>query len=240
MKAPVITLILFSGLITNIAVASEPGGVINRNYETGLAYTNTDQSHDYEINGSALLPITDYIGTALDADLRHDLGKGNVVDTTRYGVGSSVFLRNFEIGRLGAAYLFSYSKFDLPSSVNASDTSIVHNFRAFGEYYLSNFTISASRTYSHFESGTDRNNWIISGQWYPYKNTKLSIRTSGMDAKDHYGASIEHQPGFFNNAAGLFLSYSYDNKVNKDAFALGFTYYFNTRVHLIDRDRKYR
>jgi hypothetical protein len=58
-----------------------------------------------------------------------------------------------------------------------------------------------------------------------------------MDEKDTYNFSIRYQPPQFANSTSLSLVYhnaSDDNGIQADI-----SYYFDTRVSLIDRDRKY-
>ena len=71
---------------------------------------------------------------------------------------------------------------------------------------------------------------------YP-NNMKLSASMGGMDSDDSYSIGLIFQPTMFNNSISIFVGYQ-DTKIN-DTFSLSASYYFDTKVSLFDRFRKY-
>ena len=73
---------------------------------------------------------------------------------------------------------------------------------------------------------------------YPTANLSLGISAHGMDAEDTYSFTIEYQPTFFGNAASLLLNYG--TQPDYHSINVGVSYFFDRRIDLKTRDRRYR
>lgn len=84
---------------------------------------------------------------------------------------------------------------------------------------------------------TKFNSSFASAAWYPSENVKLSFGAAGMDAKDNYVVGIAYQPKVLNKST--VLSVSYNDSPDGDSVLARATYYFNSPVSLMKRDREY-
>ncbi|MBU6954063.1 hypothetical protein [Hahella sp. HN01] len=217
------------------------GGVANTNFEAGINYSQSRDSENYSVGGSVTLPVYSFVGANLNANASHQDGKDDQIDSDSHGLGGNLFLRDFNIGKIGLGYSYSKTSFDLPSwlSPYVDDDSESDHYRIFGQYYLGDFTLSAIRYVSEAKEADERFNGLaLSAAWYATENVRTSLDASAMDSKDNYGITVEYQPELFQNAASV--SFSYADGRKDDTFSVGFNYFFGTKVSLKDRDRKYR
>ncbi|ABC27596.1 hypothetical protein HCH_00697 [Hahella chejuensis KCTC 2396] len=211
------------------------GGVADVNFDAGLDYTHSRHSDSYQLAGSANLPIYSFIGGNLHGNATQVDGHNERVNADVYSLGATVFARDYFLGKIGLSYSYSETDFDLPWA----DTADTDNYGVFAQYYLTDFTLSASRNIAKFDNLEDNHNsWNLGATWYANENVRTSLHASGMDSKDNYGIAVEYQPELFQNAASVDFSYSDGRK--DDTFSVGFNYFFGTKVSLKDRDRKYR
>lgn len=215
--------------------AGEKGGVAASNFEASGSYSDSDASRSVSANGTYRRGIAEYFGYGLAATARRSNGKSTYLDSNGANAGINLFARRFDLGEAGLRYNHSYTKFD------SRYGDISHNsdqYSVFASYYIDDFTLGFSRLSAHPEAVEHINTWNISASAYLLENTKLTASASGMDAKDAYGLSAEHQPSFLNNAASI--SASYNRSPEDDSFSVSLSYFFGTRVPLQQRDRQYR
>lgn len=217
--------------------AGENGGVAEQNFEAGAEYDQDRDSSGYGLNGAYRLPIAEYFGASLSASAGHTNGEGNRVDSDAGAIEGAAFLRDFEVGKLGLAYRYSHTEFQLGHGFD--DVSVNDNtYNVFGQYYWGNFTLIGSRTIVKTEDFDDFNAWFLGVKAYLPYDVSVSGGAGGMDAEDNYSVSAEYQPAFLNQSTSIELGYS--KSPHNDSFQLQVNYFFGTNVSLKQRDRQYR
>jgi len=217
--------------------AGENGGVAEQNFEAGAEYDQDRDSSGYGLNGAYRLPIAEYFGASLSASAARTNGQDNRIDTDSGSVVTSVFVRDFDIGKVGILYNYTYTKLKL--GYGFDDVSINQNsYGASGQYYLGNFTLFGSRIISKAEDFDNFNVWFLGVQAYLPYDVSVSGSAGGMDAEDNYSVSAEYQPAFLNQSTSIELGYS--KSPHNDSFQLQVNYFFGTNVSLKQRDRQYR
>jgi hypothetical protein len=220
-----------------IGFAAENKAIIADNYKIGLGYSTTHNSKAYFVSGAYSAPLSTYTGFSLNGNLDKTLGENNVVDSTGSFISGSLLLRDYERGAISLNVGKGYSRFNLPSAVNGPHKADFNQYGVSSSYYLGNVTAGLARSAVTSNDAEDSNTAVLSLAWYPERNIRLQLTGSGMDEKDTYNFSIRYQPPQFANSTSLSLVYhnaSDDNGIQADI-----SYYFDTRVSLIDRDRKY-
>jgi len=228
-------------LLTPVAaLATENRAVLETNYEVRAGYQNADFGNSYGLDARLTVPMLKLGGVSIVGGYDRFDGDDGVLDSDSYTVGAEAFLRDYEVGKLSAAFRYSETEFDRPdNSVNFDDSSSAKNYRAAGEYYFSNLTMAASRTYVDLENSDNAKIWGLSGFIYVKENTRLGIFGAHRDDKINYGGSMSHQPALLRNATELSISYQ-DVGDSDKIYSVSLAYYFDKRPSLIDRDRKYR
>lgn len=202
---------------------------------TQSPYTDSDDGRSYFVAGGINLPISDYWGASIDARIGH---YSEEIDADQYDLVGTVFLRNLDLGKIGASYGYTRFEFDFPASSTISDTVNTDTYKILGEYYLSDFTLGLSRSRIKFSTTPqDANTSLVSALWYVTDNTRVKLAAGGMDAEDVYFYEISYQPSYFDNA--ISFSLWYDDSKTGDSISLSFNYYFDVKVSLKERDRKY-
>ena len=214
--------------------------VLETNYEVRAGYQNFDFGDAYSVDGRLTLPLLRYGGTSFFSGYGRFKGDNGSIDSDSYTVGGEVFIRDYKIGKLSAQFRYRNTELDIPDNVvTVNDSITTKNYRALGEYYYREFTLSASRNYLNSEESDNVKSWRVSGIAYINDNTGLRVFGSHSDNKTNYGFSIGHQPSVFHNSTQISLSYL-DSGNNNDIYMVSLAYYFVKRPSLIDRDRKYR
>lgn len=222
-------------LVPALANGSDVGGVRDSNFEAGIGYSDSDSSKAFDANGSYRFELGDYLASDVSAVLGYSDGEGPRVDSERVTAGIDLFVRSFDIGKLGAGYSRTHSRFDVPIK---NDSLNQNAYSAFAQYYINEFNIGVSR--QAYRSGDTENFdlWTVSIAGYLSENTRMGLSGSGMDAADLYGASIEYQPPWLDNSASL--GFSYSRSPGDDTVSLKLAYFFGNTVSLKVRDREFR
>ncbi|WP_162628861.1 hypothetical protein [Marinobacter bohaiensis] len=227
-------------LVPTLALAGEQGGVLDTNYEVGAGYTKDRDSDSVDLSGTINLPLFGYVGSSAfvgGQTSQADSGS-NQLDADNLGFGGSIYLRDFDLGKVGVSAAYTKTFFD-SSSPAVPDDLKSYQYSAFGEYYIDRFTLGFQRTLVDVEDPVDdAHSWTGSVAWYPEDNTKLLLSGSGMDSRDNYSVALSHQPDALGESTEVSLGYT--SSPHDDTFNLSLSYYFGTQVPLIDRDRKYR
>lgn len=227
--------LFFICLVPVLANASDVGGVRDSNFEAGIGYRDSDSDKDFNANGSYRFALGDYLAADVSAELEHSDGEGSRVDAERATAGIDLFVRRFDIGKLGVGYSRAHSRFDAPIENDSVDRN---SYSAFAQYYVNEFNLGVSRRAYRSGETEDFDLWSVSIAGYLSENTRIGVSGSGMDAADLYGVSVEHQPSWLGNNASL--GFSYSRSPDNDAVSFQITYYFGNTVSLKVRDREFR
>jgi len=232
-------------LIPVSVLGAENRGIESTNYEASFDYYNSNFRDIYSLTAVANLPIDGVFAANLTATFSDGNGKsfsgGRGFDSTTSSMAAMLFMRDHSIGKVGAALAYSKSKNDYPSSLSAYKNQETTGYFVYGHYYLSYVTLFASRSYA--ENNDDFSIYASSAGLAIYLPSNFGIALSGLRANQEtdFDLAITYQPSYLNNNAALTFSYNRDSEDSDfDSYTLTFSYYFGTRVSLIDRDRKYR
>lgn len=226
-----------------IAIAEEELAIQSTNFEVGGRYENSKIFKSYFLNGIANIQINKLFGANIGAYFRDSDGRryGNTygIGTDSSTLATTIFVRDPSIGRAALLYALGHSKSDNKASSDRTVDS--DSYSLFGEYYLKRFTIFASRIYSSSDRGYDQYSTSIAGAWYILDNMNIVLNRYRANGEYSDYATINFQPSFLNNSAGVSVAYASSRYGSKlDSITVSLNYYFDTRVSLIDRDRRYR
>lgn len=233
-------LLFFLIVFQNNLFASEKGGVIESNAEVELLYSVGDLSNDIQLNAGFNFPVREYIGASINTNIQHDRGKGDIVDAERFSLDGSLFLRDFSTGKITAFYGFERTNFDIPQTSPSPDTVDRQRYGVSVDYYLSNFTLGLIQAFNRFDPASIGTFKIfgVSGWWYPNDNIRLFLSVGFIDAEGSYSFGFVDQPNFLKNLFSV--SYYYSRTENSERHNYVLTYYFDKKIALKERDRKYR
>ena len=225
--------------------ATENQAITDTNFQADLAYSTSEYFDHVILSGIVNLPISDNLGASLGAIASNTNGKtvngGRGIDSKLYGLNALVFVRNQNMGRLGLGYALAHSENDESNSSSFPDERDIHGYRLLGEYYLDTITLTGSRNYSADDDDNEFFSSTLAVAWYVQDNIRLNI--ARLMHQDQYDSIIllELQPALMNNAMSISLAYEKDSDDSDfDTYGISVSYFFGTRVSLIDRDRKYR
>lgn len=232
--------IIFIFLLPSIVFAQEHQAVQQPNSEAGIRLISNNSTNFSSIDFKENIPVKGYLAASIAGMLTHVDGKdSSVYISNGYVLIGNIFLRNPSLGKIGTSYTYS-------QNFNDSSFSTLRHFsnNITGDYYVDRVTISAIRNASRIEGYPESfYSTTFSLAWYSDDNLKLSFSRHSADflnEKFFTAISAEVQPGFWNNSTSLGFSYSGDPQDNSFTTGIFMTYFFDTRVNLIDRDRQYR
>ena len=209
----------------------------SRTNDTG-SFSGTDTTR-YTIDGSVTFPVGQYVGAAVSGAFvrsRNEfLSESCDIDYQRYG--ATLFARG-SIGRVGLSYdRLNGGSCDLAFIPDNSE------YAGFAEYYWEFVTARIERARTKIDdralsSVPDLDVAVARIIGYPTANLSLGLAALGLDVEDTYAFSVQYQPTFFGNAASLLLGYV----TNPDyhSISVGISYFFDRRIDLKTRDRRYR
>ena len=219
------------------AIHYQIGATADRDNDTGR-YAGADTTR-YTIDGSVTFPVGQYVGAAVSGGLAQTQFKflGDSCDTDSQRYGASVFVRA-AIGRVGLTY----------DRLNGGSCGLAfipdsNEYAGFAEYYWEFITARLERSRTKIDDRAlsnvpDFDVAVARIIAYPTANLSLGVAAFGLDAEDTYAFSIQYQPTFFGNVASLLLGYA----TNPDyhSISVGISYFFDRRIDLKTRDRRYR
>ena len=126
--------------------------------------------------------------------------------------------------------------------LSGDDRMSSDHYRAFGEYYLGDFTFAAAYTTTKLEdSEDDLKTTALSASWYPLDSLRVSLSGNDLYEDNTYGIIVEHQPEMLGDGLSVWLGFSSSDAEPKTrTINIGLAYYFGRHVTLKDRDRQYR
>jgi len=232
MKQLVISAILI--FLPMIVSAEKSEGIESSNYKTSFSINDSDNGSILSLRGKARFPVANYTGISLNAGLSEFDGDNNFIDTSIKSIGLGAFIRKYDLGIIEAAYSYSEVKADIPSGSLESDAD---TYSLSGTYYLEKFDLSLNRGTINNDSGNDFNFSNFSAAYYVNDNLLVSALVGAMDTDESYSLSATYQPKVFNNAISISASYQSTN--TNDSYGITISYYFDTKVNLINRIRRY-
>ena len=237
-------------LIPLMAFSNENSGVKETNYQVGLHYyenrdDNLDNWNNTLLSASITFPIYKYIGSRIGVS-GYKSGTIRYPDsdfsskTSSYSMHGSLFLRDKDIGKIGATIGYEKSKtdFDDGSNNNFQVELKSNTYSIYGSYYFNDFTFSGNRFIHDLDNDDKINICTIGVSYYINDNTMLSTSHMSMDSMNNYNIAISHQPYFFNNSTETGISY--DNNKGNSSVSFFVSYYFGIKVPLKIRNREYR
>jgi len=217
-----------------VVAIGDTTGIEETNYRAGISGRNSDSGNSFSFSGVVRAPLVNNTGISLNVGLSEHNGVDNYVDQSNKSIGLGVFLREYELGLIQLRYNYSETVADIPSSTLKMNTD---SLSLFGIYYIHNFNFSLFRSALKSDDGDKFNNLNIGLSYYFTDNFNTSLSFGGMESKDNNAISMYYQPKKFNNTIGISVNYSTSDRV--DSYGLSVTYYFDTKVSLIDRNRRY-
>ncbi|HEY5808172.1 MAG TPA: outer membrane beta-barrel protein [Povalibacter sp.] len=234
--------------------------------ELGLTSIDSDtedstSSGTLGLNLAATFPIGSYLGASLSGDFSKtstrnrdvlgdnpdaEAGSRPSCNFENSGGNASLFFRRPNLGRVGVSYGVGNIKSDCDGEsvfpLSGADKLKTDNYRAFAEYYISDFTFGASYTTTKLEdSDDDLKTTALSASWYPFDSLKVSLAGSDLYEENTYGITVEHQPEMLGDGLSVWLGFSStDAEPKTQTINIGIAYFFGRTATLKDRDRQYR
>jgi hypothetical protein len=226
-------LVFFSTLCLFSTAVAENRGIEETNYSLFGSISDEDNGSSMSLAGQARFPIANYTGANIIVGYSDFNGKNNYIDSSTNSFGLGVFIRDYDLGIINASYMYSQSESD--SSISNLKNNI-DSISLSGTYYHKEFDLGLGRFKAKVDSGSSLNTSSASVSYYVNENLKVGATVIKMDADDTY-YFIAYQPRAFGNVAALSVAYQ-DASIN-DTFTISLAYYFDTKVSLKDRARRY-
>ena len=209
-------------------------GIEATNYSVTGSFSSLDYGDTLSLSGQIRTPIADYTGFTFDAGFSEFDGDGNYLDTSTRSASMGLFVRRYDLGMIDLRYAYQSTDADIES-----DPLHTHTVALAGTYYFNRFDLMLSRSKTRPEMSHNLNSSNLGIAYYLTDNLRGGINVGGMDSKDSYIVHINYQPMIFDNAIGLSLSYQGVKDISDDLLRLSLSYFFDTKVSLLDRTRKY-
>ena len=259
-----IPLLAASLLLFSAGTFAQSRAVTARNYELGLASSDSDTADSTSIgtlgvHAAGTLPIGSLLGVSLSGyysesnvrtgdvlgDRSSNSGNRPACGFDSLGGDITLFARKPTLGRVAVSYGVGRLSPDCGDDAvlvsNGEGKLRTDNYHVDAEVYLGDFTLGASRTSTDLDEGQKLESNGLVASWYPFNSLKVSVSGNDLYDQNTYGLMLEHQPEFMGDAFGIHLGYSKsDQSPQTSTFYLGLTYFFGARVELKTRDREYR
>ena len=232
-----------------VSIVHADPAVESVHYQISLntSWSNSSSNGDWRstfANGTVTLPVGNYLGASLFGSVGTSEVDDAVLgscDVDGHSLGGGLFVRDVNVGRIGASISRSDSEACFTSAgLSGTTDTTTDAYGVDAEYYLRTVTVGLSRSWVDYD-GWDADLARLRAAWYPMKNLSLAFAVGALDAEDSRSATLEYQPGFLGNAVGIGLGYSYYKEEPSDGtWTVGLTYYFDKRIDLLTRDRRYR
>ena len=227
--------IVFIVLVSTPAILfGGTAGIEGRNYQISISGSDSDIGNRYSFSGQARLPVANYTGVTLRGSFAEFNGKNNYIDSTSRSIGLGAFIRNYDYGIVNIGYMHTSSEHD---SWSGSKESSIDSFSLNGTYYVDKFDFSISRSIGTPDEGSSIHRSNIGAAYYITENLRASIAIGGMDADETNSFNLLFQPKALNNTVSVSASYQ-DNELS-ELYGFSIAYYFNTKVSVNERIRKY-
>lgn len=230
--------LLLLSVLPGIVWAAEGQGVDALNGEAGLGVDSDSDILSTQLAGRLNIPVAGYIGVSGELRYADNSAKNDYyADGSERYLGITGFVRDSSIGKLAFNYTSAYWEADvygetLDESYNQTKLS--------AEGYLGSFTLAAANT--QVSDFGDNNSWDfydVSAAFYPADNAKITL---GMMAEEYKlnDEDTQYVRFSFQPMNALELSAGYLRDPSDKTLSFSASYFFDTKVSLIKRDRQYR
>lgn len=258
-----ITTVCMSGIVffTSATAFASARTVTAPNYEfrfnTADTYASGDRVSYYnQLGAAATFPLGYYFGAALNGGYTTTTLLPTPATTSLNAqypwgacsyhsndLGADLFARLFEKARIGLAYTYNRLNSHCQASFLGSNTNQLESntYSTSGEYYFNRVTLAAAWFHTRIQHNNVETSDSFSLDWYPTDLSRIAIVSRTGSLKDTFSLDFEYQPDFLSNTFGLVLDYTSQHQIiASQTIMLGFRYYFDTNVDLLQRDRYYR
>jgi hypothetical protein len=210
------------------------GGIEEGNSLVSVTGMDSTMGNSFLLSGEARFPVSAYTGMWIDAGISAFSGKNAFVDSTTKQAGVGVLARKYELGILQASFTHGELEYDLNPGTDKSKFNV---YSLGGSYYFDRVDASLSFTTIDPDVGDTVRGSTIGASYYVTDNTSVGAAHHRMDSNDSYSLHLAHQPAMFHNDVRVGLDYQTDNDV--DSYYFSISYFFGTKVSLIDRVRRF-
>ncbi|MEJ2591336.1 MAG: hypothetical protein P8178_08040 [Candidatus Thiodiazotropha sp.] len=219
-------------LVVMPAFAENPA-VEAANYAVSAALSNGDIGDSYGLSATARFPLVDYTGASVSGQYAEFKGADNYIDSSSRSAALGLFIRKFDLGIVSLDY--SHTRSSPEGGFGLKDYN-TNSLSLTGTYYLDRFDLSLGRT--KFRGvGETLSASHLGVAYYLDDSFRLGAGYSSANGDHAKSLQFDYQPAVFGNAIGL--SGGYTDTRDDDSISLSISYFFNTRVSLIDRTRRY-
>jgi hypothetical protein len=203
------------------------------NYAVSAALSNGDIGDSYGLSATARFPLVDYVGASVSGQYAEFKGADNYIDSSSRSAALGLFIRQFDLGIVSLDYGHARSS---PEGGFGLEDYNTNSLSLTGTYYLDRFDLSLGRT-KFRGAGETRNSSHLGGAYYLDDGFRLGASYSSANGDHAKSLHFAYQSAVFGNAIGI--SGGYTDTRDDDSISLSISYFFNTRVSLIDRTRRY-
>ncbi len=229
-------IVFFSTLCLFSAAVAENRGIEETNYRVFGLVSDADSGSSMTLAGHTRVPVTNYTGASITVGYSDFNGTNNYIDSSTNSFGLGVFVRDYDLGIINLSYMYSRTEWD-SSILNSEDSKdSIDSISLSSTYYYKEFDLGLGRSKAKADMGSSFNTSSASVSYYVNENLIVGATVIKMDADDT-NYFISYQPRAFGNVADLSVAYQ-DSSVD-DTLTISLAYYFDTRVSLKDRVRRY-
>lgn len=218
--------------LSNVVLAEEQG-IEDTNYRLSASVSAFDSGNNRSLSGEARFPIANYIGASITGRYLDFDGKNEYIDSSTSSVDLGIFLRKYDLGVININY--DYSRLEADLSVENADFDI-KTLSLGGTYYFKELDVGFKRLKTEPDSGSSFNVFSANMAYYVNDNFSIGASILKMDA-DGSSVFASYQPELFGDKMSIFASYQ--DSDTDDILTISLSYYFDTKVSLKDRARRY-
>ena len=178
----------------------------------------------------------------LSSNIQKTDGTDNVVDQDSYKLSSQIFARDYHVGELGLSYEYLRMMPNWLTNKNwitLPPKSIdINSLGLYARYFVDKITLDVGRFATKHDVYDTKYSSNVGVGYYLTNDILVNTSLSGIDSDGFYFVGMKFQPSILKKSVSFGFSYS-DSKNTDPDYAMHISYYFGTRVSLIDRDRKY-
>jgi hypothetical protein len=227
--------LLLLSVLPGVVLAADGQGVDALNGEVGLGLNNFENTLDTVISGRLNIPVVGYFGLSADMNYTDVSAKDDSYgDLSERRTGLTGFVRDSSIGKLSYNYTSVYWETEYDDHETYTETSLS------AEGYLGAFTLAAAHNeVSDFGYFSDVDYYDVAASFYPVDNAKVTL---GMMAEEYKlnDEDAQYLRFSFQPENMLQLSAGYTRYPAEKVMSFNASFFFDTKVSLIKRDRQYR
>lgn len=208
-------------------------GIEKMNFFLSASTSESDAGNRISLDGSARFPLSGHFGASITGRYSDFNGKSDYIDSSNYATYLGIFYRKYDLWMISADY--GYSRFE-PDSTFGNSKNSLNSITLNGTYYFNEFDFSLGRSKADSDSGSSFNTSNARISYYVNNNLAIGAFIVKMDTDDS-GIYLSYQPESFGNNTAI--SATYQDSDTYDTFTVSLAYFFDTKVSLKDRSRRY-